>query len=82
VLDVSGGLAAGRDDQPDSHRSVSGVGVAIGIGMVKDFQKFPSLDPIVCVWLASTATCDVCITASLSLYLVSISAQGDVIRVF
>jgi predicted membrane metal-binding protein len=51
---------------------VSGIGVAIGIGMVKDFTKFPTLDPIVTVWLISTATCDVCITAILSVYLVGI----------
>ncbi|TFY62213.1 hypothetical protein EVJ58_g4008 [Rhodofomes roseus] len=48
---------------------LSGIGTAIGVGMVREFAKLQRLKVIVSLWLIGSAVCDVVITVSLTWHL-------------
>ncbi|KZT66294.1 hypothetical protein DAEQUDRAFT_471660 [Daedalea quercina L-15889] len=48
---------------------LSGIGTAIGVGMVKEFAKLQQLKVVVSLWLIGSAVCDVIITVALTWHL-------------
>ncbi|KAH9934259.1 uncharacterized protein B0H18DRAFT_549193 [Fomitopsis serialis] len=48
---------------------LSGIGTAVGVGMVREFAKLQKLKIIVSLWLIGSAVCDVIITIALTWHL-------------
>lgn len=60
--------------------SVGGVGTAIAIHYVPEFVQFQKFQAIVIVWLILAAICDLTITISLTLHLVSLISRRHHLR--
>jgi len=48
---------------------LSGIGTAIGVGMLREFARLQELKVVVSLWLIGSAVCDVVITGALTLHL-------------